>query len=166
MFGILLVVLALTGAGQTSPAPKNDSPAVSKRLQVARSIAGDLEVDAGAMAAAAHKHPDDRVWMPNRDQIIRDIDYINETAKELLEMEMIASSRQRIVIDRLRPLLRDIAQNTKALMDHVEAGPSHGLAGSYLDYVDAHEEITKQMVSQIHSAIDQGGRSPARVAGR
>jgi hypothetical protein len=167
MFTVFLAVLALTGAGQPSElAPKNDSAAVAKRLQVARSIAVDLQADAALMNAAAHQHPKDRVWLPNRDKIFRDIDYMHETAKELLELEMIASSRQRTLIDRVRPLMRDVAQNTKALMEHVEAGPDHGLATSYIDYVDAHEEISRQLVSQIRGAIDQGEKAPRRSAGQ
>jgi hypothetical protein len=163
MFTVFLAVLTLASAGQPSgPAPKNDSSAVAKRLQVARSIAGDLEGDAAMMNAAAHQHQNDRVWLPNRDKILRDIDYMNETAKELLELEKIASSRQRTLIDRVRPLMRDLAQNTKELMEHVEMGPAKGLASSYIDYVDAHEEITRQLVSQIRGAINPGQKTHGR----
>lgn len=157
MFPILVAVLALTGVGgpTSGPAPKMDSAAVLKRLQVARLIAGELRTDAAEMNAEAHKHLTDRVWLPDREKILRDIEHMQETGKELLELEQLASSRQRTLIDRVRPLIRDLAQNTRALMEHVETGPGHGPAGSYMDYVDAHKEITERLVSQIYGVIDQ-----------
>jgi hypothetical protein len=106
------------------------------------------------MSATAEKNTKGRVWLPNGDKIAHDIKDMNETANELLEMEQIASSRQKTLILRVRPMMRDLAHNTQLLKEHVESGSGEGRAGAYVDYAATHEEISKRLVVQIVDSID------------
>ncbi len=158
----ILIAATQPGAPLTSP----DSAAVSKRLDAARQIAIDLRADAAEMLAAARSNTDGRVWLPNGEKIKHDIRDLNETSNELLEMEQMASPRQKTIINRVRPLMRDLAHNTQLPKEHVEGGPGESRAGTYDDYVSAHEEMSRGLASQIvefleHSHAAQSGR-PAK----
>ena len=156
---VLLMALTLPASGTPS---KSDSATVTKRLQAARSIASDLLNDSVEMGFAARRSTGERVWFPDREKALRDIRDLNETANELLELQPIASARQAAVIDRLKPLLRDLARNTKVLMEHVEAGGDQARTGAYTEYVAAHEEITRRLVSSIIDIIDHPEKAKVR----
>jgi hypothetical protein len=132
-----------------------DSSSVSKRLAVAKSLTLTLKADAAELTSFAGGNKDWASQLEMVRKISQDASKAKETLTELQEMHEIASPGQLVIIRRVTPLLRDLIDNTRLTLRHLEAGPGDADSGSHMEYMVAHEEISRHLSTLIVERLNK-----------
>lgn len=152
---LFLSLCLIPQTGRTAESVKADSPSVTKRIGVARELTIALQRDADEMAAQSTGSADLHALPSMQKRISGDMRKAKETIDELMETQKIASPAQSAVIQRVTPLLRDLVENTRNMLDHLTASPVDALSDKSPEYIQAHLEIAKHLTSQILETLDQ-----------
>ena len=135
---------------------KADSPFVSKRIAVARALTVTLQQDSIEIAARSAGSGNLHALPSLEKTISGDMRLTKETIDELMEVQKIASAAQSEMIHRVTPLLRDLVDNTRNMLDHLTATPAEARSDKSPEYIEAHLEIAKHLTSLILEAFDHG----------
>jgi hypothetical protein len=135
---------------------------VAAQLDAAKVEASELARDADDMTALVHN---DTSWQSHADTLNRIADHVNNMGKILEKLQSErdeASPWQQQAIDRMVPLLKDIAANTTAAIEHLNKNQIRPVSGDYKDYLEQNADTAHELADTI-SAFDKYGRTRAKL---
>jgi NTP pyrophosphatase (non-canonical NTP hydrolase) len=129
-------------------APNSD---VAANLDAAKSEAAELARDADEMTALIKN---DVSWQSHADALTRIKEHVNNMGKivaKLQEERDEASPWQQQAIDRMIPMLKEIAANTTAAIEHLNTNQIRPVSGNYKDYLEENANTSHELADMIYS---------------
>jgi hypothetical protein len=156
----LPLALVLAGFVAISPVVKAadaaDSEQVSQLLSDARTDAFQLKEDASTM----HLYSTSNLsWQTHAAKVNLIKEHINAVGRHLAKLEELrgeASPWQKTAIDRIRPLLKELASNTEAIIEYLNKNPGRLRAPEYRDFLEANADQSEQLAALIGDFVDYG----------
>jgi hypothetical protein len=159
---LLVAGFVYASPAQRGAAPMEDSEEVSSLLSQAKAQAAALSQAADEMEAFTRS---DVTWQSHASQITlikEDINKIGQTVAKLENARGTASPWQQQAIDRINPLLRDLAAQVSSTIEHLNADRGRALQTTeHRDLLKANAELSSYMASLISDFVDYG-RTKAR----
>lgn len=155
MVGAVLVSMWMLTA-PVARAQNAENPQVTRLLADARDQAAVLARDADEMEALVRS---DVSWQSHAamlDEIREHVNQLGRTAKQLEEMRSSASVWQQQAIDRMMPLLKELATNTTAAINHLNENRLRPTTGNYPEYLKENTETARQLSDMISSFVKYG----------
>lgn len=161
-FRLVAGVLAVFMLPLFSPLPvlaasrTEENPEVTRLLAEARDEAAALSKDADEMEALTRS---DVSWQSHAAMLENVKDHINHlgrTIEKLNAMRDSASDWQRQAIDRSIPLMRDLAANTTAAINHLNENKLRPTSGNYTEYLKENAETSHELSDMISGFVRYG----------
>jgi len=133
-----------------------DSKEVSGLLSDVKAEAVQLRHDADELKMFTHV---DRSWeshVAKVDEIKRHVNNAGALLTKLENAKSKASPWQQQAIDRVTPLLKELASNTTATIEQLNQKPKLLQTGPYADYADANYEVASNLAELISDYVDYG----------
>src|SRR5690242_7804063 len=133
-----------------------DSEQVLTLLSDAKVEAAVLQRDASELKAFTHSAVS---WKSYADQLAQIKTHVNKVAaivEELKDLRIIASPWQKVAIDRVNPLLQELAANTELIITKLSVNPSRVHMAPYKEYVAAHYDLAVDLASMIGELVEYG----------
>ncbi len=143
----------------TSPflmAQNPDSEQISKLLSDARSQAATAEIDADTLVAYTRSAISWETHADKLEEMRLDVNRMGKTVAELQKLRPEGSPWQQVAIDRIYPLLRDMADELTATMDHLNKHKSDINMPPYWDYAHANYDVASRTASLINDLVEYG----------
>jgi len=140
----------LTAAGSA------DSEQVSKLLSQAKTDAYQMKEDAAAMESYTRLNTD---WRSHTTAVNEMKEHINAVGRILTKLEDArpqATPWQVTAIDRIKPLLREIASNTESIILALNKDPRRLTQAEYKDYIEANADESAQLSELIADFVNYG----------
>jgi hypothetical protein len=138
-------------------AQKQENPEVTKLLADARDKAAELSRDADDMESMIRS---DVSWQSHADMLELIKTHVNQLGKIAAQLEQRrgeASSWQQQAIDRMLPVLRELAANTTAAINHLNENKARPLqTSSYPQYLSENAEAAHNLSDMISSFVRYG----------
>src|SRR6202162_1121817 len=138
-------------------AQKQENPEVTRLLADAREKAAELSCDADDMAALLRS---DVSWQVHADMLERVKEHVNKlgrTAAQLEQKRDSAAQWQQQAIDRMLPVLKELATNTSAAINHLNENKGRPLeTSSYPQYLRENAEAAHNLSDMISSFVKYG----------
>ena len=144
----LLVTLA--------PAQYEENAQVTRLLADARDKAAVLSRDADEMEALTRS---DVSWQTHADKLEQVKEHVNDLARTVEQLTVArasASPWQQVAIDRMLPLLKELAANTTAAINHLNENKLRPTSGEYTEYLRANADTAHQLSDMISSFVQYG----------
>jgi trans-aconitate methyltransferase len=163
IFYFLFVGLLAAGCFLTSsPSPAEDtpseaSPEVNQLLADVKTEAVGLEQDCGEIAAWTGTTGVS--WQSHAINLNLIREHINQAGrllKQLQEARVTASSWQQQAIDGIYPLLKQLADNTEAMIQHLNENQSKTHLTPYTDYAKSGYELARDLAALVSDYVDYG----------
>jgi len=157
----ILFVLS-TGGKITAATPKEDNPEVTRLLEQARDQAVQLSRDADETESLIRTNAS---WESHADKLNAIKDHVNDLGRLVEKLNASrdsASPWQQQAIDRIVPLLKDLAANTTAAINHINQNHTRPTTPDYAEYLRANAETAHQL-SDIISNFVQYGETRAKL---
>jgi predicted transcriptional regulator len=135
---------------------------VAAELDAAKAEAAELARDADEMTTLIHN---DLSWQSHAEALNRVKEHVNNLGKvvtKLQEERDEASPWQQQAIDRMIPMLREIASNTTAAVEHLNANHVRPVSGNYKDYLEENAYTSHELADLIFS-VEQYDRTRTRL---
>jgi len=153
--------LALAGAGMVlAPLARaveiRDSEQVASLLSDAKTQAYELRQDASKMEAYTRSNPN---WESHASAVEIMKEHINAAGRTLTKLEAArseASAWQVTAIDRIKPLLTEIAFNTQTVIEYMNKNPRRLGTKEYTDYIEANADVAVELSDLIANFVDYG----------
>ena len=152
----LLVMGALSFPPVLRAANEEDSRQVSKMLSQARAQAFRLSEDTSEMESFVQADISWRGHVDAVDRIRDDVNLMGRQLARLVEARSTASPWQRTAVDRMTPLLKELASNTSAVIADLNESPHRLQADDYKEYLEANSDEAAQLASLIADFVDYG----------
>ena len=139
-----------------------ENPEVTKLLAQARDQAAVLSRDADEMEALTRTQAS---WETHADVLHRIKEDVNNMApivKKLEQERNSASPWQQQAIDRMLPLLRELATNTTAAINHLNQNKTRPATPDYAEYLRENADTARQLADSISNFV-QYGQTRARM---
>jgi hypothetical protein len=152
---MLLLACTLVYA-QSSAQKKEDNPEVSQLLAEAKEKAAVLSRDADDMEALTRSAAS---WQSHAVMLDTVKDHVNDlgrTVEKLTVARDSAAPWQQKAIDRMLPLMKELASNTTAAIEHIKEHQSQPNVGSYPEYLRANADTAHQLAYIISSFVEYG----------
>ena len=133
-----------------------DSEQVLKLLSDAKVEAAVLQRDTSELNAFTHSGVS---WQSYAGQLAQIKTHVNKVAaiiQELNDLRVIASPWQKIAIDRVNPLLKELAANTQLTIAKLSGNPNLVHMAPYNEYVAAHYDLAVDLASMIGDFVEYG----------
>jgi chromosome segregation ATPase len=146
----------LTTSPVATAAESADSPEVSQLLSEAKTQAFQLKEDAATLASYTAS---DIGKQTHAEMLNQMKDHVNAVGRQLAKLEQnreSASSWQKTAIDRIRPLLQELAADTSRIINILNQKPGQLKTGDYKDYVEANADLAAQLSEMIGDFVDYG----------
>src|SRR5579871_1761503 len=157
LISMLLLILPALSAARDSGAQNNqENPQVTQLLSQARDKAAVLSRDADEMEALTRS---DVSWQSHASMLETMKEDVNDLARitEKLEASSDSASQwQRQAIDRTMPLLKELASNTTAAINHLKQEPNRPTSGEYAEYLRQNSETARELSDMISSFVQYG----------
>ena len=144
-------------------AQKQENPQVTQLLADARDEAAQLSRDADEMESLIRT---DVSWQTHAAMLETVKDHVNELGRIATQLEQkrdSASQWQQQAIDRMLPVLKELAANTTAAINHLNENKSRPLeTSSYPQYLKENAESAHNLADMISSFVKYG-ESRAKV---
>jgi len=168
MLPALLVAGILTISPALQAGDAKDSEQVSNLLSDAKTQAYQLREDAATMESYTRSNLG---WDNHRvtvNQIRDHINAVGQTLTKLDDARGIASPWQATAIDRIKPLLREMASNTTSLIEYLNKNPARLSTKEYRDYIEANADEAAQLEELIADFVNYGNAKNRmeRLAGK
>jgi len=140
----------------------DENPEVARLLAGARDEAAQLAKDADDMESLTRS---DVSWQSHAAMLDVIKDHVNEMGRIAAKLEASrdqASPWQKQAIDRMLPLLRDIANNTTAAINHLNQNRLRPTTGSYPEYLKENAETAHELADTI-SSFEKYGKTRAKL---
>lgn len=144
---VLLAIGAVTITSNTAMAV--DAETITKLLSDAKAEATTLNRDAQEMKALANSTAK---WQAYADRLNRIREHVNRAGaivQQMNDMRRTASQWQRIAIDRITPVLHELAENTKRTIEYLTANQSLVRMPLFRDYTAANAELAEALSETI-----------------
>jgi DNA mismatch repair ATPase MutS len=146
-FALTIFPASASGSVQHKP----PSAQVAAQLDSAKQQASELARDADEMTGLIHN---DVSWQSHADVLNRIRDHVNNMGRivEKLESERDeASPWQQQAIDRMVPLLKEIASSTTAAIEHLNQNHVRPVSEDYNDYLQKNADTAHELADMISS---------------
>jgi hypothetical protein len=140
----------------------DENPEVSRLLEDARDKAAVLSRDADEMEALTRSDVSWQTHAAMLDIMKEDVNNLAKDVEQLTAARDKASPWQRQAIDRMLPLMRELAANTTAAINHLKEQPSRPTSGDYAQYLRQNAETSRQL-SDLVSSVVQYGQTRAKL---
>lgn len=123
-------------------------------LQQARTSANQLSQDAESMQSFANSRLS---WQSHAHQINLIKGHVNKIGQILSQMHEArgdASQVQKQAIDRITPLLQEIASNTTTVIDHLNENPNRTWTPDYKSYVSENARLASELSEAIRDFVE------------
>jgi hypothetical protein len=133
-----------------------DSEQVSQLLSEAKTMAFQLKEDAQTMESYTRSST---TWQSHAiaiNQIKERINALGRQAAKLRDAKSTASPWQKTAIDRINPLLEELAGYTEAVIEHVNKQPQLLTTPEYMDYLEANADYAGELATMIAEFVDYG----------
>jgi hypothetical protein len=135
---------------------------VAAQLDAANTEAAELARDADEMTSLLHN---DVSWESHAAMLSRIREHVNNMGRILAKLEEEreeASHWQQEAIDRMVPMLREIAANTTAAIEHLNQNHERPTTPDYVEYLQQNADTSHELADMI-SAVDQYGRERTKL---
>jgi hypothetical protein len=131
----------------------DENPEVTRALADAREKAAVLSRDADEMESLTRS---DVSWQTHASMLETMKEDVNEIGKIVHKLEASrdsASPWQRQAIERMVPLMKDLAANTNAAINHLNQERSRPTSGEYADYLRQNAQTARELSDMISSFV-------------
>lgn len=159
---LAVVTLALGFAPQLRAAQRNANAEVTGLLDQAALEAAQLSRDADEMESLLHS---DVSWETHADMLNRVADHVNELGKIVAKLNSTyesGSEWQQQAVDRMLPLLRELASNTTAAINHLNANQERPTTPDYVRYLESNA-TTAHELAQMTSELAKYAKARATL---
>ncbi len=135
---------------------------VAAQLDAANAEAAELARDADEMTSLLHS---DVSWETHAEMLGRIKDRVNNMGRivaKLQEEREEASPWQQQAIDRMVPMLEEIAANTTAAIEHLNQNRERPTTPDYVEYLQQNADTSHELADMI-SAVNQYGRERIKL---
>ena len=149
LFGGFLMIPAICSA-------KGDSAEINKLLADANSHAIQFRADSEKMTAFAHAKSG---WENYATQLQSIKEHVNATGKVLASLKAARDSGslwQQTAIDRITPLLKEMATNTETVIATLNKNQRKVHLKEFQDYVQANYDVASELSHVISDFVDYG----------
>ncbi len=150
-FAACLFAIPMLGISQAK-----DSVAIADALHEARSHAAVVEDDAATLESYTRSQMS---WQSHARHLQRMKEHANELMSDFNRLQSLraeGSPWQQEAIDRVDPLLREMADHLTTTIDHLNNNQSHVQMQPYRDYVDANLDVMKRAHDAISDFVSYG----------
>jgi hypothetical protein len=133
-----------------------ENPDVRDLLSLAAQQAASLNYDADQMQSLLRS---DVTWQAHATLLDSVKDHVNQLGRTVAKLQAErsqASTWQQKGVDRVVPLLRELAENTTAAINHINANQARPVSGYYSDYLDENAETAHDLNRIISATIQYG----------
>jgi len=153
---LLLVGIVLAPALQAADNP-GDSQEVTDLLSQAKTQAIQLRNDADDMEAFTRSNVSWESHASKITEIKQDVNKVGETVTKLNQAQGSASAWQKTAIERITPLLQELAANTEAIINHLNREQGRLLnTPEHRDLLKENAELSARMAAVIGDFVDYG----------
>lgn len=154
----LVVAAALAVAPALKAADNPDSMQVSKLLSEAKTQAFQLSEDCAEMESFTWT-----AWpmsfQAHTEALIRIKDDVNTLGKQLLKLDEArkdASPWQLTAINRIVPLLKELASNTTGAIELINKNAKNSTNDEYADFIEANADTAARLAALVSDFVDYG----------
>jgi hypothetical protein len=133
-----------------------DSPEITKLLADAKAEAAELKVDSGELESFTRSTMTWRGYASKLDEIKIHINNTGKLLGKLKGAEATGSPWQQAAIKRIEPLLKELADNTTATINHLNDNPGKIHTPAFTDYVKANSELATDLEAVIRDFVNYG----------
>lgn len=155
--GCLFAVGLLLSLPTPVLAQNPDSEEITKLLSRAENHALNLETDGDQLVA--YTHSPSMSWQSHASRLSEMRNDVNEMGKIVTEMQQLHSQGspwQQVAIDRIYPLLREMADALTATIKRLNDHPSQVNMPAYQDYVHSQYDVASRTASLVKDLVDYG----------
>jgi hypothetical protein len=150
---VLVVFLLLPMSGRAFALPE-ESQQLTQLLSQARDEAAELAKDADEMESLIRN---DVSWQTHAEMLNRVKDHVNNMARivaKLSDARSSGSDLQEQAVDRILPLLKELAANTTAAINYLNQNQVRPKTEPYTQYLKDNAETAHQLASTVSSLFD------------
>jgi hypothetical protein len=154
--GLLLVALPFATSTMLGAQTSKDSKEVSTILADVKTEAIQLRHDADELKTFTHSTLSWQSHASKVEEIKRHVNYAGQSLSKLDSARGGASPWQQQAIDRIGPLLKELASNVTSTIEHLNQKPKLLQTGPYKEYVVASYEVASSLEELISDYVDYG----------
>ena len=158
LFPLVLLLAAVSALPALRAADIEDSKEVSDLLAQAKTEAIQLKNDATDMESFTLSP--NLSWQSHAAKITEIKEHVNALGKTIAKLEQkksTASPWQRTAIERINPVLRELAANTTSIIDHLNKEQGRLLhTQEHKDYLKANAQLASNMTEVVSDFVDYG----------
>jgi len=142
-------LLALLSAGTSAVAAD-----VSSLFQEARTTAAQLQRDAVTMETYTRSNV---TWPSHSAQISQIKDHINKAGEILAQLQSARAEAQpwhQDTIDRITPVLKQLASDTEAIINHLNENPNRLRDPNYMQYLRSNAQSAGELSAAVGNVVD------------
>lgn len=154
---LMVGYLMISPAVQAASNPGEDSKEISQLLSDAKIEAHQLELAAVTMESFTRSPLSRQSHATQLNTIKHHINKSGEILTKLQNARAEGSPWQQKAIDEIAPLLKELADNTTAAMNHFnEDNTPMNMSATYKEYLKSNREMSKELAALIADYVDYG----------
>ena len=156
VLALMLLPTSLMVVNRAMALKNAENQDVRDLLSLAAQQSAALDYDADQMQSLLHN---DVAWQTHAILLQLVKGHVNQLSRTIAKLEAErseASVWQQKGVDRVLPLLRELAENTTAAINHVNANQARPVSGYYADYLDENAETAHDLNRIITATIEYG----------
>jgi len=154
--GLLLVALPFATSTLYGAQTSKDSKEVSSILADVKTEATQLRHDADELKAFTHSTLSWQSHASKVEEIKRHVNNAGQSLSKLDSARGSASPWQQQAIDRIGPLLKELASNVTSTIEHLNQKPKLLQTGPYVDYAAANYDLASDLAELISDYVEYG----------
>jgi hypothetical protein len=132
---------------------KEENPQVTQLLSEAREKAAVLSRDADEMESLTRSDVSWQTHASMLETMKEDVNDLGKIVERLEASRESASQWQRQAIDRMVPLLKELASNTTAAINHLDQERTRPTTGEYADYLQQNAKTARELSDMVSSFV-------------
>ena len=161
--GLFLGALAFGMSSLCGAQTSKDSKDVLAIFEDVKTEAIQLRHDADEMKSYTHSTLSWETHVARVEEIKRHVNNAGKLLSELENARASASPWQQQAIDRITPLLKELASSVTSTIEHLNQNPKRLQTAPFVDYVAANYEVASNLAELISDYVEYG-RSKAKSA--
>jgi hypothetical protein len=146
--------LAVSLAAKAAETTSEDSEQVTKLFAETKTEAVELKEDALQVEMFARSQVSWQSHAGKLEEIRQHVNRAGRLLAQLNEARHTASPWQQKAIDSIHPLLKELADNVQATVEHFNNHKDHLQVSSYSDYVSTNSELATNLAALIKDYVD------------
>lgn len=156
VLALVLAVLVVVSPGLQAAQAAKDSAEVTALLADAKSEAEQLKLDTAEMETFTRSNLSWKTFASKITLIKEHVNNVGELTSKLNNARGGGSPRQQQAIDRINPLLQELAANVGATINHLNEHQSLVHSAHYKEYVETNHQLATDLASLISDYVDYG----------